>query len=84
MNSEIFGFLAIAALSFAYAIGHKSLRKEPELKAAIGILLFVSVGALTTSFIRQPLFVWPLGFGMLGAMLYLVRTMYARLRRNGL
>jgi hypothetical protein len=80
MNSEILGFLAIAALIVAFALGYKTPRKEPKLKEVIGILLFVSVGALATSFIRQPLFDWSLGIAMIAAMIFLVRMMYAQAR----
>jgi hypothetical protein len=76
MAPRILGFVAMAALLAACAMGRRALRTDAGLRKAIGALLFCSVAGLTTSFVRQPLVVWPLGFSMLGAMIFLVWAMH--------
>ena len=82
MAPRILGFVALIALLTAAAIGHRALRKDAGLRKAVGALLFCSVAGLTTSFLRAPLVVWPLGISMLGAMLFLVRTMHIETNRK--
>ncbi len=79
---RILGLIARAALLAASAIGHRALRRDAGLRKAIGALLFCSVAGLTTSFIRAPLVVWPLGLSMLGAMLFLICTMHVESTRK--
>jgi hypothetical protein len=79
---RILGFVAVAALLAASAIEHRALRRDAGLRKAIGALLFCSVAGLTTSFIRAPLVVWPLGMSMLGAMLFLIWTMHVEAKRK--
>jgi hypothetical protein len=80
---RILGFVALAALLAASAVGHRALRKDVALRKAIGALLFCSVAGLATSFIRAPQVVWPLGMAMLGGMIFLVRTMHVENKRKG-
>ena len=79
---RILGFVAVTALIAANAIGRQVLRRDAGLRKAIGALLFCSVAGLTTSFVRTPLVVWPLAISMLGAMLFLVRTMHNETKRK--
>lgn len=82
MAPRVLGFVAVAALLLACVIGRRALRRDAGLRKAIGALLFCSVAGLTTSFVRQPLVVWPLAFSMLGAMIFLVWTMHMEARRK--
>ncbi len=82
MAPRILGFVSLAALLAAYAIGHRALRKDAGLRKAIGALLFCSLAALATSFIRAPLVVWPLGVSILGAMIFLIWTMHVENKRK--
>ena len=82
MAPRIFGFLALAALFAACAVGRQALRKDAGLRKAIGALVFCSVAGLTTSFVRQPLVVWALAISMLGAMIFLVWTMHLETKRK--
>ena len=82
MAPRILGFVAVAALLAACVIGRRALRRDAGLRKAIGALLFCSVAGLTTSFVRQPLVVWPLAFSMLGAMIFLVWTMHIETKRR--
>ena len=81
--SRVLGFLALASLLGAAFIGHRALRADPGLRKAIGALIFCSAAGLGTSFTRAPYIIWPLGLSMLGAMLFLVWTMYWERRRKG-
>jgi hypothetical protein len=83
MAPRILGFVAVTALLVACAVGRRALRRDAGLRKAIGALLFSSVAGLTTSFVRNPLVVWPLGLSMLGAMIFLVWTMHAETKRKG-
>jgi peptidoglycan/LPS O-acetylase OafA/YrhL len=58
------------------------LRRDAGLRKAIGALLFCSVAGITTSFVREPLVVWPLAISMLGAMIFLVATMQIETKRK--
>jgi hypothetical protein len=80
---RILGFVALAALLAASAIGHRVLRRDAGLRKAIGALLFCSMAGLATSFIRAPVVVWPLGISMLGAMIFLVWTVHVENKRKG-
>jgi len=82
MAPRILGFVAVAALLAASAIGHQVLRRDAGLRKAIGALLFCSAAGLTTSFIRAPLVVWPLAASMVGAMLFLIWTMHVEGKRK--
>ncbi len=82
MAPRILGVVAVAALLAASAIGYRALGRDAGLRKAIGALLFCSVAGLTTSFIRAPLVVWPLGVSMLGAMIFLVWTMHLESKRK--
>jgi hypothetical protein len=82
MAPRILGFVAVAALLAACAVGHRALRRDAGLRKAIGALLFCSVAGLTTSFVRQPLVVWPLAISMLAAMIFLVWTMHIETRQK--
>jgi len=79
---RILGFVAVAALLVACAIGRRALRRDAGLRKAIGALLFCSIAGLTTSFVRKPLVVWPLAISMLGAMIFLVWTMHIEAQRK--
>ena len=79
---RILGFVAVAALLAACVIGRRVLRTDAGLRRAIGALLFCSVAGLATSFVRQPLVVWPLAISMLGAMIFLVWTMHVDTKRK--
>ena len=67
---RILGFVAVAALLAASAIGHRALRKDAGLRKTIGALLFCSLVGIVTSFIHAPLVVWPLAVSMLCVMVY--------------
>ncbi len=82
IGPRILGFVALAALVSAYAIGHRALRNNTGLRKAVGALLLCSLAGLTTSFIRTPLVVWPLAVSMLGAMLFLIWTMRVETKRK--
>ena len=79
---RILGFVALAALLAASAIGHRALRRDAGLRKAIGALLFCSVAGLVTSFIRAPMVIWPLGVSMLGAMVFLIWTLHVEAKRK--
>lgn len=72
----------MVALLAACVIGRHALRTDPGLRKAIGALLFCSIAGITTSYIRQPFFVWPIAFAMMAAMLYLVYTMQLESKRK--
>jgi hypothetical protein len=80
--SQILGFVAIAVLLLASVFGRHALKKDAALRLAIGVLLFCSVAALTTAYFRQPYVIWPLGLSMLGAILFMVRTMHQQANQN--
>jgi len=82
MAPRILGFVALAALLAACTIGRRALRTDAGLRKAIGALLFCAVAGLTTSFVRQPLVVWPLAISMLAAMLFLVWTLQGETKRK--
>jgi hypothetical protein len=82
MAPRILGFVAVTALLAACAVGHRALRRDAGLRKAIGALLFCSVAGLTTSFVRQPLLVWPLAISMLAAMIFLVWTIHMETKRK--
>jgi hypothetical protein len=79
---RILGFVALAALLAASAVGHRALRRDAGLRKAIGALLFCAVAGLATSFIRAPLVVWSLAVSMLGAMVFLIWTMHIENKRK--
>lgn len=79
---RILGFVAVAALLAASAIGHRALRRDASLRKAIGSLLFCSVAGLATSYIRAPLVIWPLAVSMLGAMVFLILTLQVEAKRK--
>ncbi len=82
IGPRILGFVALAALVAAYAIGHRALRNDTGLRKAVGALLFCSLVGLATSFIRAPVVVWPLAVSMLAAMLFLIWTMHVESKRK--
>ena len=79
---RILGFVAVAALLAASALGRRALRRDAGLRKAIGALLFCSGAGLATAFIRAPLVVWPLAVSMLGAMIFLIWTMHLENKRK--
>ena len=79
---RILGFVAVAALLAASAIGHRALRKDAGLRKTIGALLFCSLVGIVTSFIRAPLVVWPLAVSMLCVMVYLIWTIHVESKRK--
>ena len=81
---RILGFIALASLLAAAALGHRALRVDPALRKGIGALIFCAAAGTATSYTRVPLIIWPLGVAMLGAMLFLVWTMQAEQRRKRL
>ena len=82
MIPRMLGLVAAASLILAAVLGRRALRLDAGLRKAIAALLFCSVAGTATSYTRWPIIIWPLGFAMLAAMLFLVWTMHVERGRK--